>query len=172
VLIVDEPTNDLDIPTREVLEESLLEFPGALVLVTHDRFMLTRVCTQFLGLDGKGYGAMFAEYQQWEQWLGRHSQGRDEKNDSSCSPQIRTRRSSKKRLTFREQQEYDSLEAKILEAESAVQILQGKIEDPRVATDHVQLQETLDALNVAQGQVETLYERWCELEDKVHYAEE
>ena len=54
VLLLDEPTNDLDIPTLEILEESLLEFPGALVLVTHDRYMLDRVSTNVLGLDGAG----------------------------------------------------------------------------------------------------------------------
>ena len=54
LLILDEPTNDLDIPTLEVLEESLLEFPGALVLVTHDRYLLDSVSTSILALDGQG----------------------------------------------------------------------------------------------------------------------
>jgi len=66
LLILDEPTNDLDIPTLEVLEESLAEFPGALVLVTHDRYMLDRVSTHLLALDGKGNTEFFADYAQWE----------------------------------------------------------------------------------------------------------
>ena len=66
VLILDEPTNDLDIPTLEVLEESLMEFPGALVLVTHDRFLLDRVSTVLLALDGSGQGLFYADYAQWE----------------------------------------------------------------------------------------------------------
>src|SRR5204863_6268415 len=65
VLLLDEPTNDLDIPTLEVLEESLLEFPGAVVLVSHDRYMLDRVSTMVIGLDG-GEGNFFADYSQWE----------------------------------------------------------------------------------------------------------
>src|SRR5689334_11998774 len=65
VLLLDEPTNDLDIPTLEVLEESLLDFPGALVLVTHDRYLLDRVSTVVIGLDG-GPGGVFADYSQWE----------------------------------------------------------------------------------------------------------
>ena len=69
VLLLDEPTNDLDIPTLEVLEESLLEFRGALVLVTHDRYLLDRVSTTVLGLDGSGSVGQFADYSQWEQWL-------------------------------------------------------------------------------------------------------
>src|ERR1700761_1416906 len=68
LLLLDEPTNDLDIPTLEILEESLIEFSGALVLVTHDRFMLDRVSTQVLGLDGNGSAGSFADYSQWEQW--------------------------------------------------------------------------------------------------------
>src|SRR3984893_3798872 len=66
LLLLDEPTNDLDIPTLEVLEESLLDFPGALVLVTHDRYLLDRVVTSVLGLDGDGGVEMFADYSQLE----------------------------------------------------------------------------------------------------------
>ena len=68
VLLLDEPTNDLDIPTLEILEESLLEYSGALVLVTHDRYMLDRVSTVVLGLDGTGGAERFADYSQWEEW--------------------------------------------------------------------------------------------------------
>ncbi len=70
VLLLDEPTNDLDIATLEILEESLLEYTGALVLVTHDRYMLDRVSTVVLGLDGRGGAETFADYSQWEQWKG------------------------------------------------------------------------------------------------------
>ena len=69
VLLLDEPTNDLDIPTLDILEESLLEFRGSLVLVTHDRYMLDRVSTVVLGLDGQGSAGLFADYSQWESWL-------------------------------------------------------------------------------------------------------
>jgi ATP-binding cassette subfamily F protein uup len=68
LLLLDEPTNDLDIATLEILEDSLLEYTGALVLVTHDRYMLDRVSTVVLGLDGRGAAEMFADYSQWEQW--------------------------------------------------------------------------------------------------------
>jgi ATP-binding cassette subfamily F protein uup len=68
LLLLDEPTNDLDIPTLEILEESLLEFRGSLVLVTHDRYMLDRVSTVVLGLDGAGSAEVFADYRQWESW--------------------------------------------------------------------------------------------------------
>ena len=67
VLILDEPTNDLDIPTLEVLEESLSDFPGALVLVTHDRHLLDRVSTVILALDGSGNTGFYADVAQWQQ---------------------------------------------------------------------------------------------------------
>src|SRR5581483_9780942 len=67
VLLLDEPTNDLDIPTLEVLEDSLLDFSGAIVLVTHDRYLLDRLSTVVIGLDGQGGAGVFADYSQWEQ---------------------------------------------------------------------------------------------------------
>lgn len=75
VLLLDEPTNDLDIPTLEILEESLLEFAGALVLVTHDRYMLDRVSSVVLGLDGEGSSGVFADYSQWEAWMDSRPDG-------------------------------------------------------------------------------------------------
>src|SRR6202000_919118 len=69
VLILDEPTNDLDIPSLEVLKVSLTAFPGALVLVTHDRYMLDRLSTEILGLDGRGSHAVVTDYEQYENWV-------------------------------------------------------------------------------------------------------
>jgi len=76
ILLLDEPTNDLDIPTLEVLEETLLEFRGALVLVTHDRYLLDRISTIVLGLDGRGHAATFADYPQWEEWRDQKKHGK------------------------------------------------------------------------------------------------
>ena len=171
VLIVDEPTNDLDILTREVLEECLHDFPGALVLVTHDRYMFTRLCTQFVGLDGDGAHGIFAEYQQWEKWLCQQWQNR-EALGRSPSRHVRSKRSSTKKLTYREQQEYDSVEANILQGESIIESYRVKVDDSTVASDHVQLQEMYDALQVAERHVEHLYNRWSELEAKLRNSQQ
>jgi ATP-binding cassette subfamily F protein uup len=97
VLMLDEPTNDLDIPTLEILEESLLEFKGALVLVTHDRYLLDRVSNVVLGLDGRGNAQLFADYLQWEEWkgqgLGIRAQGLESKNEKPASSVRVARRS-------------------------------------------------------------------------------
>ena len=65
LLFLDEPTNDLDIPALEVLEDSLAEFPGALVLVSHDRELMDRLCTEVVGLDGRGGAALYGSVDQW-----------------------------------------------------------------------------------------------------------
>src|SRR5712675_2051159 len=91
LLLLDEPTNDLDISTLEILEESLLEYAGALVLVTHDRYMLDRVSTMVLGLDGRGGAEAFADYRQWEEWQAESKQpARDESDRSSSAKPVKT----------------------------------------------------------------------------------
>ena len=93
VLMLDEPTNDLDIPTLEVLEESLLEFPGAVVLVTHDRFLFDRVSTVVLALDGTGGAEVFADYQQWEDaQRAADAAGREGRGAAACAAKPRAER--------------------------------------------------------------------------------
>src|SRR6202166_4162630 len=84
ILLLDEPTNDLDIPTLDILEESLLEFRGSLVLVTHDRYMLDRVSSIVLGLNGEGNAESFADYSQWEVWQAENKQS--EKTTARLAP--------------------------------------------------------------------------------------
>ncbi len=164
VLIVDEPTNDLDIPTRETLEESLLEFPGALLLVTHDRFMLTQVCTQFIGLDGNGAFGLFAEYEQWESWLRRLKSKKNKAEKHAKAEESRLAKVKPKKLSFKDQREYDSMEARILEAETDRDACRIQTENPAVVTDHVKLEKAYEALKSAEQIVEQLYKRWSALE--------
>jgi ATP-binding cassette subfamily F protein uup len=166
VLIVDEPTNDLDIPTRETLEESFKEFPGALILVTHDRYMLETVCTEFVGLDDKGAHGHFATYEQWESWLSRQQSGGNKESKASRTRNEMPRESKPKKLSYKEQKEYERMEQRILEAETACAACQEKVEEPTVASDHLRLQEAYEALKDAERKVERLYARWAELEAK------
>ena len=76
VLVLDEPTNDLDITSLDVLEDSLTDFAGAIVLVTHDRFMLDRVCTEILGLNGSGNVGRYADCAQWQAAQARSARGK------------------------------------------------------------------------------------------------
>src|SRR2546425_862913 len=162
VLILDEPTNDLDIPTLEVLEDSLAEFEGGLVLVTHDRFMLERVSTVILALDGEGGTETFADYAQWE--AARSAAAPPPRKATSPTPE--RERARPKRLGYREQREWDGMEQAILDAESAVEACQREADDPTIASDPTALQQRYAALEAARAEVDRLYARWAELEAK------
>jgi ATP-binding cassette subfamily F protein uup len=166
LLLLDEPTNDLDIPTLEVLEESLLEFPGALVLVTHDRYLLDRVSTQLLALDGRGGAVFYADYDQWEQGQRAAAEAEAPRASRPAAP-ARPASAKPRRLGYREQQEWEQMEARILDAERHLEACQEAVADPSVAADHQALRERLAALTEAQGAVEQLYARWAELEAKL-----
>jgi ABC transport system ATP-binding/permease protein len=162
VLILDEPTNDLDIPTLEVLEDSLAEFDGGLVLVTHDRFMLERVSTVILALDGQGGTATFADYAQWE--AAREVGEPTPRKTAGRAPE--RERARPRRLGYVEQREWDGMEQAILEAESAVEVCRRAADDPAIASDPTALQTRYAALEAAQAEVDRLYARWAELEAK------
>ncbi|MFN3321979.1 MAG: ABC-F family ATP-binding cassette domain-containing protein [Bryobacteraceae bacterium] len=169
VLLLDEPTNDLDIPTLEVLEESLLDFPGALVLVSHDRYLLDRISTGVLGLDGEGSAEWFADYSQWEQFQLTRRQARPEK-DASAEPRPAAAQpapAQKKKLSYMENREWEQMEAKILEAEEALEARKAAIHVPDVVTDPARLQDAYRQLEEAQDLVDRLYARWAELEAKI-----
>ncbi len=166
VLLLDEPTNDLDIPTLEILEESLLEFGGSLVLVTHDRYMLDRVSTVVLGLDGEGGVERFADYSQWELWQAERL------NECGASSRVVPRAISdratqaKKKLSYLEAREYAGLEERITAAEQMLDAKRAAAEDPAIATDAARLVAAQVELEDAQKSVDELYERWAELEKK------
>lgn len=167
VLLLDEPTNDLDIPTLEILEESLLEFCGSLVLVTHDRYMLDRVSTIVLGLDGQSGAESFADYSQWELWQAARKQQSAQKNGSSPrAAESRLSPSAKKKLSYLEAREYAGLEQRIAQAEESLRQKRATAEDPAIASDAERLLLAHSELQQAQNDVDALYERWAELEGK------
>lgn len=165
VLFLDEPTNDLDIPTLEVLEDNLLEFPGALVLVTHDRYLLDRVASTVLALEGDGKWGVYAEYSQWEQEQAERA--RPAAAAKKEVPADTSATAPKKKLSYLEQREWDAMEGQIMEAEEALAAAKADLEDPAVFTDHVKVQEATARMEAAQHRVEALYARWAELEAKV-----
>jgi len=164
LLLLDEPTNDLDIPTLELLEENLMDFPGALVLVTHDRYMLDRVSTFVLGLDGEGGAQVYADYSQWEQdRQSRPSRKTDAVREERAQPAPAP---AKKKLSYIEQREWEQMETRILEAEAELERYQSALQDPQVASDGMALQRTYEQVQSAQSRVDDLYARWAELEAK------
>ena len=166
ILLLDEPTNDLDIASLDVLEEGLLDFTGALILVTHDRYLLDRVCDAVIGFVGEGEISMFGDYQQWLKAV----------QEKAVSHQTDFRPAAKKkpvkkgaksgRLGYLDQLEYDQMEEKILAAEAQCGMLEKQIEDPALAADPEKLQAAWEQLDQARSEVEQFYARWDELERK------
>jgi len=177
VLLLDEPTNDLDIPTLEILEENLLDFPGALVLVTHDRYLLNRVSSTVLGLDGRGHTGRFADYAQWEDWLEEQDE-----TERSADQQKTVRRadgssigqqtgannanSAKKKLSYLEAREFASIEQRVEVSDARLAAARDHVEHPDVVTNATTLQEALAELDAAQHENDALYARWAELTEK------
>ncbi|MGH7247691.1 MAG: ABC-F family ATP-binding cassette domain-containing protein, partial [Pseudomonadota bacterium] len=164
VLLLDEPANDLDIPTLEVLEESLLEFPGALVLVTHDRFLLDRISTIVLGLDGQGGARAFADYSQWDVWRTERKQPQTRVAPSTASPRLAA---AKKKLSYLDTREHETIGQRIKEAEQTLESRRAAFEDHAVARDGRHLEAAYRAMEEAKKIVDDLYARWVELEEKI-----
>ena len=161
VLILDEPTNDLDIPALEVLEESLLGFPGALILVTHDRYLMDRVATDIVSINGDGTTNMFASLAQWEGFRAQKEADTKQKpNSKTAVPGV----DRGARLSSSERKELKGMEQAIESAELAVTELEASLTSPAVASDPVKLSQTWDAIEPAKALVAQLYARWEALE--------
>lgn len=161
LLLLDEPTNDLDIPTLEALEESLLDFPGAVVLITHDRYMIDRLCTTLLALGNPEDTRFFADSHQWEQAQRVAPSAPKLKTHKDTSHP--TSRSPKPKLSYRNQQECASIEEKIMALEAHIQTLTLCLERPDVIADAIKLKETCTEIGIAEAEIERLYLRWNEL---------
>ena len=160
VLLLDEPTNDLDIPTLEVLEESLEEFPGAIVLITHDRFLMERLCDLLLYLDGDGGVEYFADYDQWLQYRKDKLSATPQSAEISQSPPKKKPR----KLAYEERKELNRIERQIEKAEGIADNLQRQLHDPKIMCDADRLAKIYAEHQEAQKKVEQLYQRWEELE--------
>jgi ABC transport system ATP-binding/permease protein len=171
VLLLDEPTNDLDLETLEILEQNLMEFPGALVLVTHDRYLLNRVSSTVVGLDGEGRVGLFADFAQWEAWMAEDKETAEEQPDSA--PQGAERGGSaaatnapRKKLSYMEAREFAGIEERVAASDLALAAARERVESKEIATDAAALQEAMEALDKAQEESDALYARWAELAEK------
>ncbi|HXE64812.1 MAG TPA: ABC-F family ATP-binding cassette domain-containing protein [Bryobacteraceae bacterium] len=162
ILILDEPTNDLDIPTLEVLESNLGEFPGAIVLVTHDRFLLDRLTSMLLALDGEGGAEFFAELAQWEQ----ANAAKKPKGVKATPVVAKSAEPPKKKLSYLEAREWEQIEGQVEEAEGRLDAARGALEDPSIVSDPGKLTEAAARLDAVQAEVDRLYGRWAELSEK------
>jgi ATP-binding cassette subfamily F protein uup len=165
LLLLDEPTNDLDIPTLEILEESLLEFEGALVLVTHDRYLLDRVSTIVLGLDGRGKAEPFADYSQWAADQAGVQAVRKQLKLKGTAPRLAIE-PQKKKLSYLEGREYESIEQKLSAMEQAIHEKRASLQEAALK-DARFLEQIYREIEAKQQEIDVLYARWAELEEKV-----
>jgi ABC transport system ATP-binding/permease protein len=164
VLLLDEPTNDLDIPTLEVLEESLLEFPGAMVLVTHDRYLLDKVTTAILGLGGNARAGLYADLAQWESEMSARQTPPSAKPQKEREPSRSASAPPRKKLSYLEQREWDSMEERIAAAEALLEAKNVELHSPEVVADGKRLEQCYQDMSQLQAEVDRLYERWSDLE--------
>jgi ATP-binding cassette subfamily F protein uup len=166
VLMLDEPTNDLDIPALEALEESLESFPGAVVLVSHDRALMDRLCTAVIGLEQSGHAGQYASV---EQWLRAHERAETQRADAQRSAAASAKKTAPapkaKKLSWKEQRELESMEEAIVAAEEAAASAEAAIESA-ATRGHEELTAACVAAEKAKAEVERLYARWAELEAK------
>lgn len=164
-LLLDEPTNDLDLPTLRVLEEALLSFDGCVVVVSHDRYFLNRVCNGILALEGDGQIYFsegdydyYVQKRKLRQTEAIAEQPKVKKEDTREKPKVR-------KLTWKEAKELETMEENILNAEAEVERIEAIFSSPdfysKFATQTVELNKQLEE---AKQKVKSLYERWEELE--------
>jgi ATP-binding cassette subfamily F protein uup len=163
ILVFDEPTNDLDIATLENLEESFESFPGAVVLISHDRYILDRVASMVLGLhDGKA--KVFGGYRQWDEYRRNLPE-----TGSNGPPAVQTKETAqapaqRKKLSYKDDRELATIEKEIAKAEDALSKTQEAIESGSYASDAAKLAELCSLVAKQQAEVDRLYSRWQELE--------
>jgi ATP-binding cassette subfamily F protein uup len=164
LLVLDEPTNDLDITTLDLLQDVLQDFPGAVVLATHDRYFLDQVANITLGFGRNDLGEpvieKFANLAQWEAWHDRQEELRAPvkgvKQASALSP-------VKKRLGFKEQRELDGMESNIEKAEKRLAELTKESAKPEAVSNSSRLLEITNEMGKLEADIARLYARWQEL---------
>lgn len=169
LLLLDEPTNDLDIPTLETLEESLSEFPGAIALITHDRALLDRLATCIIGLGLPGEAPLLADYMQWEDLVKQRkslsssvSKKTTETKTSPLTP------STLQKLSYREKKELESMESSILTLEQEIDKLTQSMHEYTKENNLSELQKVCEKMGTAQKELERLFDRWQELDNKTN----
>ena len=170
VLLLDEPTNDLDLSTLRLLEEALIQFKGTIVLVSHDRYFMNRVCTHTLALNGDG--SIQFDVGNYEEFILRRAKMESSAKIQGKPPtqelpamQIRSARAAK--LTWKEERELEGIDQTILQAESKLAELEAILSDPVFYKERASEAQSVQVECENQREkIASLYERWEALEQK------
>ncbi len=168
VLVLDEPTNDLDIETLDVLQNCLTDFDGAVILVTHDRYFLDQVATEIVAFPSnenkRDELIKFADLSQWERWRAENQPLKEFKKSRSEESESK----KKKKMSYHEVRELSSMENLIQETENKIEKLHLEVSQPEIQSNAKRLSELYQQIANAQQSVDRLYARWSELEAKAN----
>jgi len=172
IMVLDEPTNDLDFETLDVLQNALTEFPGAVLLVSHDRYFVDQVATQILAFHTapgeRGRTTKFADLNQWQSWHAQQRAAADSSSNAAKRPAAAAApaavSSKPKKLSYKEQRDWDTLEERILSAETELADIEAQAAQPTVASNPTRAMELHEAHEAKRAEIDGLYARWAELE--------
>jgi len=167
VLILDEPTNDLDLGTLRLLEEALVAFGGSVIVVSHDRYFLNRVCTSILAFEGESvlryHVGNYDYYLEKRAVAGTDAPGSAKRQQAGIGD-AGSKKPKPRKLKWKEERELQGMEASILAAEDEVTTIEALFAQPDFYVTHAaQLSELETKLRAARDEVARLYARWAEL---------
>lgn len=163
VILLDEPTNDLDIATLSVLEDYLESFPGAVITVSHDRYFLDRVAEKIFSFEGDGrVQILFGNYSDYEEKKALEDKEEESKKDKASTAKPRNKEKSRK-FSYKEQREFEGIDARIADLEQKMEDVDGKIE--KFATDFEKLNRLMEEKNGIEKELEEAMERWTYLNE-------
>ena len=167
-LFLDEPTNYLDIASREQLEDAITDFPGTCLIVSHDRYFISRIADRILILTEDGVSEFSGDWDEYVQLCQQNRQLRRKKDTETKKTENaylagKEQRSAANRVRAR----FRNLERQIQILEKEIVGYEDRMKDPGVASDYIQAGETADALELAQKQHEELLAEWIELEEEI-----
>ncbi len=170
ILVLDEPTNDLDIATLDVLQDALMQFNGAVILVTHDRYFMDQVANQIYAFtDNEGELLKFADFFQWQEWYDTKKSNKNKSTPTkSASTEIAPEpsKTAKNRLSYKEQRELDQMEDVISKEETKASDIEQQLTLKENLTNHTKLSELSHELEKQKAKINKLYARWEELQAK------
>jgi ATP-binding cassette subfamily F protein uup len=179
LIVLDEPTNDLDLPSLRMLEEALADFDGTVICVSHDRYFLDRICDQIIAFEENGVVVQPGNYSYYlEKRQAREAAYRIQAQAAARQAATRLKANAPaattpRKLTLKETQELEAIEGAILAAEQAVEAIEGRLNDPELHAKYfAEIPAVVQALDAAKTEVASLYARWEELEQRRDLAEE
>lgn len=177
VLVMDEPTNHLDIDSKEVFEEALMDFPGTVIVVSHDRYFLNKIPTRILELESTGMTEFLGKYDYYVEKKAQIESGKQylaslggnektEKAEITDSAQERKAKKEQEAIERRLRREKEKLEKEIAELEEKIAECEAEMVKPEYMTDHVKLGKLSEEMNGYKDKLDETYEKWFELQEE------